>query len=107
MMNAAPTNACLDYFLYFLPPYIKDVVLVEINKQVLRKELLLREFIQYMGLWFLVSRISNGYPRRASWEDSEPSKWTGAPFQFHKYMCYMQFKNITKVLCHMNTPALM
>jgi hypothetical protein len=49
--------------------------------------------------------VSNGCSRRSFWEEQAPSKWSGAPFRFHKYMSYTRFENITKALRYSNTPA--
>jgi hypothetical protein len=80
MVNPPVNSSCLDYFIHFLPPFIKDVMLIETDKQINGKDVSRGEFVTYLGLWFLLSTVSHRCPRRAFWEDHDPSEWSGAPF---------------------------
>ena len=96
-------SRCLEYFLYFLTPHVKEVILIEMNKQMEVRALASAEFVKYLGLWLLMSTVSNVCSRHYFWDGQPPSKWSGAPLRFHKYMSYTRFKNIMKVLCYSNT----
>ena len=105
LVNPPVTSRCIDYFIHFLPPFIKDIILVETNKQINGKDVTWGEFVTYLGLWFLLSTVSHGCPRRAFWEDREPSEWSGAPFRLNKYMSFNRFEQITTALRYTDTPA--
>ena len=71
------TSRCIDYFLYFLyflPPFIKKIILVETNKNVIGKEVTWGEFVRYLGIWLLLSTVSHGCSRRSFWDDNHPSE---------------------------------
>ena len=104
MIGLPATTGCLDYFMFFLPPMIREIVLVETNKQLDGKELLWGEFVKYLGLWLLMSTVSSGCARRAYWAETDASEWSGAPFRFHQYMSYSRFEAITKALRYTDTP---
>jgi hypothetical protein len=105
MINQPNASSCLDYFFYFLPRHVKEVILVETNKQLEGRDATWGEFVIYMGLWLLMSTISNGCSRKQFWDEQPPSEWSGAPYRLHNYMSKTRFENITKALRYSNTPA--
>ena len=58
----------IDYFLYFLPvDFFKDVILTATNREMKNGaggEMTWGEFVQYIGLWMLMSTVASGVDRR-------------------------------------------
>ena len=105
LVTPTVTSRCIDYFLKFLPEFIKQTILVETNKVIDGRHVTWGEFMRYLGIWFLLSILSHGCSRRSFWEDTEPSEFCGAPFRFNKYMSYTRFEAITSALRYTNAPA--
>lgn len=95
----------LGWFLLFIPmAYITTVLLVETNKVLPGKKLLLGEFIRFIGLWLLMSTTA-GCSRSSFFEQTEPSPWEGAPFRLNEYMSKKRFEDIISSLRFTNVAA--
>ena len=93
------TSSYLDHFIYFLPTnYIKDILLVQTNKEGGEEDITWGELLVYFGLWFLMASVATGCDRRSFWDNSEINPWHGAPYRFHDYMPLNRFDYITKSL---------
>ena len=105
LLNQPNTSNCMEYFLYFLTPHVRQVVLVDTNNHLEGRVLAWGEFVKYIGLWLLLLTVLNGCSRKSFWDEQPPSEWSGAPFRFHKYMSYTRFENMMKALQYSNTPS--
>ena len=64
-----PNNRRMSWFLHFLPvQYLRDILLVETNKNMEGKPVEWPEFLRFIGLLLLMSNFITGYDRR-SWFD--------------------------------------
>ena len=56
------------------------------------------EMLTYLGLWILMSAVTNGGNNHIYWDHSYPSNFKGDPFIIHSFMSFARFDAITKAL---------
>jgi hypothetical protein len=95
-------NARIDWFLRCIPSkYIQDVVLTETNKK-LGRPMDYPELLRFLGLLFLMSTARVGCSIRSWFEETEPSKFEGAPFRLQEFMSRTWFEEILRSLTYTN-----
>ena len=77
-------DRCIDYFMYFLPvSFLKDVILKATNATLLAGdggEMTWGKFVQYLGLWMIMSTVVSGVDRKSFFTVDLVSCWNGAPW---------------------------
>ena len=92
----------LDWFLRCLPyTYLHEVLIPETNKK-LQRPVDLPELLRFIGLLFLMYTARVGCNIRAWFEETEPSKFEGAPFRLQEYMSRSRFEEILRSLTYTN-----
>ena len=72
------------YFINFLPvEWMKNVLLGMTSKNLEGNPMRWDEMLTYLGLWILMSSITNGVNTRAYWDNSDSSPFKGAPLILH------------------------
>ena len=80
------------FFLFFPRKFIKDVVIIETNKHLV-KRMTLGEFLRWVGICFYLSTLS-GFSRRRFGSIREVVTYDGAPYHFHDWTSRSRFKEI-------------
>jgi len=87
LQDAHPTNLQL-FELMFPTEFVNSVMLPMMNEKLEEQAIAYREWLNFVGLWFLML-TTFACNHQDFWAQSEPDKFTGAPWQLGEYMsCY-------------------
>ena len=107
MSNPLEGSKCIDYFRYFLPvDYFKEVIMVQTNNAMKNGsgcKMTWGNFVQYIGLWILMSMVVYGGDRCSYFSQDPFSPLKGAPCRLDGYMTRWKFNRITSSLQLMDT----
>jgi len=89
----------LDFFEAMIPKeYFVDVIL-PLTSDKLGYALSYGEFLQWLGIWFLIATTS-GSERRDFWSMAPPNRFKGAPFRVNDVMARDRFEAILSALTY-------
>ena len=93
---------CGMFLILFPKLFIENVIVEETNKH-LEKNLTLGEFLQFVGIWFVISYLTPcNMNRREFWSSKPTSREGGAPFWLNDNMSSNRFEEIIKHLTFTN-----
>jgi Transposase IS4 len=90
----------VDVFEQLFPKrFLVDVILVETNKHLKLGSLSYGEFLQWIGLWFLMATIQ-GPSRHDYWRQADVDCFAGAPYRFNMFMSRNRFDDIASAITY-------
>ena len=79
--------------LLFVSKYVKDVIIININKNIIGDRVTYGEFLRWLGLWFLMSTVI-GPSRDSFFVNKVCDEFSEAPFRVSHYMSRRRFDQI-------------
>ena len=90
--------------LFFITDYIKEVILVHINKNINGETVTYGEFLRWLGIWLLIASVVG--PKRDAFFLNKPcDEFSEAPFRVSHYMSRRRFDKILHAIRFHKTAA--